>query len=39
MDLGLSLDSAWPCSALDTLAGLKVLVDLEKMLDLQPVEL
>src|SRR5689334_19218701 len=39
LDLGLGVDTADPVGALDGLAGLQVLVDLEEVLDLQAVEL
>jgi hypothetical protein len=38
LDLGLRLGAAGPVRALDGLAGLQVLVDLEEVLDLQAVE-
>ena len=38
-NLGLRLFAADPVRALDALAGLKILVDLKEMLDLQAVEL
>src|SRR4051794_3715763 len=39
LDLGLGLVATDPVGALDRLAGLQVLVDLEEVLDLQAVEL
>src|SRR5699024_784845 len=39
LDLGFGVDAADPGCALDGLAGLEVLVDLEEVLDLQAVEL